>query len=546
MGSAKRRILGDGPTDICYWEASLGKPPILQMDSVRFTDFTLQRHSRRLMRADEDVAIGSRAFDLLDLLVASRGRVVGRDEIMASVWPKTVVGENNLNVQVGNLRRLLGPDAIVTVPGRGLRFALEVTEAGPVASVLPDRPSVVVLPFSDLGGDPELSWLADGFVEDITTELSRFRDLFVVARNSAFVYRQMPRDLRSISRELGVRYVVEGSVRATAKRVRVTAQLIDAASGGHVWAENFDRDLAEHFDAPTRVSRAVVTCLAPHISRAEAERIRVMSPGDLTAHGLAQKGWTVISSGEMTFDRTARDDAEGLAREALERDPRSALACRVLAWVAWWHVYHATTESIPATLEAGIDAATQAISIDPTDHHARRLRAQLNFMTQNPEAGFRELRQAHDMNPNCAVTLCWLGMYEAINGDPAKGVPLAEAGLRRSPRDPSRGSMLCAVGFAHFAGRNYAATAEAAEAALAEAADSATPLILGSIAAVGMGRIDKAAERFKKLERIAPELVAARLAGRWLSSDPDYLARAHTFFRIAAGLASPETADALR
>src|SRR6056297_2472270 len=247
------------------------------IEDVAFGDFVLEPRTRQLRRGSSVVQIGARAFDLLGYLVAHRDRVVGRDEIMAAVWPDTVVGENNLNVQIANLRRVLGAEAIVTVPGRGLRFALDVASEGPRALRLPDRPSVVVLPFSDLGGDPALSWLADGFVEDITTELSRFRDLFVVARNSAFLYRGMPRDLRVISRELGVRYVVEGSVRATAERVRVTAQLIDATTGGHVWAENFERDLAGHFETQARVARAIVTCLAPQIDRAEAERIRTAS-----------------------------------------------------------------------------------------------------------------------------------------------------------------------------------------------------------------------------------------------------------------------------
>jgi TolB-like protein len=257
----------------------------------------------------------------------------------------------------------------------------------PLALGPPDRPSVVVLPFSDLGGDPELAWLADGFVEDITTELSRFRDLFVVARNSAFVYREMPRDLRVISRELGVRYVVEGSVRANPERVRVTAQLIDATTGGHVWAENFERDLAGHFETQARVARAIVTCLAPQIDRAEAERIRTASPEDLTAHGLARRAWSVISAGDMAYDRGPRDKAAELARQALAIDPTSALAWRVLAWVAWWNVYHATTSSVPETLAEGIDAATRAIAADPTDHHGRRLRALLHFMNRNPRRG---------------------------------------------------------------------------------------------------------------------------------------------------------------
>ncbi len=516
------------------------------MDSVRFAEFTFQRRARRLVRGDEDIAIGARAFDLLDLLITCRDRVVGRDEIMAAVWPDTVVGENNLNVQLANLRRLLGAGAIVTVPGRGLRFALEVASTGPLALGLRDRPSVVVLPFADLGGDPALSWLADGFVEDITTEMSRFRDLFVVARNSAFVYRDMPRDLRAISRELGVRYVVEGSVRATAERVRVTAQLIDAHTGGHVWAEVFDRDLVGHFETQARVAQAIVTCLAPQIDRAEAERIRTASPEDLTAHGLALRGWSMVSAGDMTYDPAPRDKAAELARQALDIDPTSGLAWRVLAWVAWWNVYHATTPAMSDTLAGGIDAATKAIATDPTDHHARRLRALLHFMNQDAEAGLPELRQAHEINPNCAVTLAWLGLYEGFHGDAERGVPLAVAALRRSPRDPSRGSLLAALGFAQFAVRNYDAAAQAAEAALAEAAGSATPLILGTIAWVGAGHMDRAEAAFARVAEIAPALVEARLAGRWLTSNPDYLARAHTFFRIAAGLSPAEAAKMLR
>jgi len=515
------------------------------MESVCFSDFVLHRRTRRLTRSSSPLSVGARAFDLLDFLITHRDRVVGRDEIMTAVWPEAVVGENNLNVQVANLRRILGAEAIVTVPGRGLRFGLDVTPEA-ASLPLPDRPSVVVLPFLNLGGDLNLDWLADGFVEDITTELSRFRDLFVVARNSAFVFREMPRDLRMIARELGVRYVIEGSVRATTDHVRVTAQLIDATTGGHVWADIVDHDLASHFETQARVARAIVTCLAPQIDRAEAERIRTTVPDDLTAHGLARQGWAVISKGEMAYDTGPREHAADLACQALARDPGSALAWRVQAWVDWWHAYHATTASMPKTLAMGIAAATRAIEADPTDHHARRVRALLQFMGENPGAGLPELRMAHEMNPNCAVTLAWLGMYEAFHGDAEKGVPLAEAALRRSPRDPSRGSLLAALGFAQFAGRHYAAAAETAEAAFAESATSATPLILGAIASVGAGQIDRARSAFRQVEAIAPTLVKARLAGRWLSSNPDYLARADMFFRIAAGLAPPEAADRLQ
>ncbi len=515
-------------------------------DVVVFADFAFDRRTRQLRRGAEVLPIGARAFDLLEVLISNRDRVVGRQEILETVWTETVVGENNLNVQVAKLRRILGPDAIVTVPRRGLRFALEIgPDTEPLA--LPDGPSVVVLPFSNFGGDPALAWMADGFVEDITTELSRFRDLFVVARNSAFAFRDMPRDLRQIGRDLGVRYVVEGSVRATPDRVRVSTQLIDATSGGHIWAENFDRTIDAHFETQAAVSRAIASCLSPQIERAEADRnLSIPAPDDLTAHGLALRGWVIISSEEMRYESGPRDQAAAFARQALARDPRSGLAYRTLAWVAWWNVYHSTTSSVPATLAEGIDFATHAIAIDPTDHHARRLRAQLYFMQDDAATGLTELRHAHDLNPNCALTLSWLGFYEAINGDAARGVPLAEAGLRRSPRDPARGSMLCALGFAQFAARNYDATVKAAEAALVEAAQGATPLILATIGHVGAGRIDRAGALFDQVQGIAPNLTEARLAGRWLSTNADYLARAHTYFRVAAGHAPAEAAEALR
>ncbi len=516
------------------------------MKNLVFGDFELNQSTRQLIRDSQDLPLGGRAFDLLELLITHRDRVVSRDEIMANVWSGIVVGENNLNVQVANLRRFLGVDAIVTVPGRGLRFALEVTADAPVPPALPDQPSVVVLPFENFGTAPDLAWLADGFVEDITTELSRFRDLFVVSRNSAFTYRAMPRNLRTISRELGVRYVLEGSVRATIDRVRVAAQLIEATTGGHLWAENFDHDLGNFFETQQRVARAVVTCIAPQIDRAEAAGITICPPEDLTARGLALQGWVTISSVEMSYDPGPRERAQALAIQALDRDPGSGLALRVLAWVAWWNVYHSTTSSIPETLAEGIEAATKAIAIDPVDHHARRLRALLRFMSQDAEAGLTELRQAHNMNPNCAVTLCWLGLYEVFHGDVERGVALAEAALLRSPRDPARGSILTVKGFAQFAVRDYVAAVQTADAALAESAERASPLILGTISLVGTGQIDRAIDAFRRVQKIAPKLTEARLDGRWLSTNPDYLSRAHLFFRIAAGLAQPEEADSLR
>ena len=349
------------------------------MDTVRFLDFVLHRRTRRLTQASKDIPIGARAHDLLEFLISHKDRVVSRDVIMEAVWPGVFVGDDNLNVQVANLRRLLGADAIVTVPGRGLHFALDL-KPGEAPPVLPDRPSVAVLPFSNLQGDPNLNWLADGFVEDITTELSRFRDLLVVARNSAFVYRQLPRDLRTVARDLGVRYVLEGGAQG---RVRVTTQLIEAVSGGHVWAENFDSPLDDNFDIQNLIARAVVTALAPQVGGAEADRIRHRPMRNLNAHELAQRAWTHVTDGNIVYEPAPDEPALVLAQLALELDPASSLAWRTIAWVYWWQAFYGTPEFVEALAVRGVSAANKAIALDGRDHHAWRLKGLLEFQNNN-------------------------------------------------------------------------------------------------------------------------------------------------------------------
>lgn len=514
-------------------------------DRFCFLDFELRPSIRQLQQNGKMVSLGARAFDLLLYLILNRDRIVSRDEVMEQVWSGITVGDNNLNVQVSLLRKVLGTHAIVTLPSRGLRFGLDILEVQTDETVpgleLPDKPSVVVLPFTDFGVEPALIWLPDSIVEDIITELSRFRNIFVVARNSAFSYRNQPTDIRQISRELGVQYVVEGSVRARSDQIRVTAQLIDARNGGHIWAENFDSRLDHHFDLQTVIASAIVTALAPQIDAAEGANVGSEQPSNLNAHGIAQKAWSKVSAGEMKYDRGPRDEALALAENALDIDANSSLAWRTIAWVQWWHAYHSTTDSKSDTLQEGVKAANRALDIDGNDHHAWRIRALLDFMSQNPEQGLSGLRKAHDINPNCAMTLAWLGVYETTHGDVTKGVPYCQSALRLSPRDPSRGSLLATLGFAQFAVGDYHAAAQTADEARLQASESATPLLLGAISWVGAGQIEKAQSLFHDLEKIAPQLVKARLAGQWLSTNQDYQIRAQTFLKIAAGITNAST-----
>src|SRR6516162_8095550 len=218
--------------------------------------FRLDTQGDLLWRGTEPTALGRRAIALLRALVERRGAVVSKDALIDAAWSGQVVEENNLTVQIAALRRVLGEEPggdrwIETLPRRGYRFVgpiakpdepLVSTAARAAAPPLPDKPSIVVLPFANWSDDPEQEYLADGMVEDITTALSKLRWFFVIARNSAFTYKGLAVDVKTIGRELGVRYVLEGSVRRGGTRLRVTVQLIDAQMANHIWAERYDRD----------------------------------------------------------------------------------------------------------------------------------------------------------------------------------------------------------------------------------------------------------------------------------------------------------------
>src|SRR5215469_1584233 len=213
-----------------------GDPP------AGFGPFRLDRPGRQLLRDGQPVPLGRRAFDTLVALVDADGATLTKDTLLATIWPGLIVEENNLQVQISALRKALGDGWIITVPGRGYRLSTTPPKSpAPLAAPLqlPDLPSLVVLPFANLSGDPEQEYFADGMVEDITAALSRIGNLFVIACNSAFTYKGRAVDVRQVGRELGVRYVLEGSVRKSGNRVRITGQLVDAATGAHLWADRF-------------------------------------------------------------------------------------------------------------------------------------------------------------------------------------------------------------------------------------------------------------------------------------------------------------------
>src|SRR6185437_6857745 len=273
-------------------------------DHYQFGPFRLDPVAGILYRGTELTMLGQRAIALLRLLLDKAGAPVSKDALVEAGWGGLAVADNNLTVQIAALRRVLAeaPDAeswIETLPRRGYRYvgpavatsSPDAKAAGAAsAPALPEKPSVAVLPFSNLSGDPEQQYFADGMVDDIITGLARINWLFVIARNSSFAYRGRAVDVKQVGRELGVRYVLEGSV-------RVTAQMIDASTGAHVWAERYDRSSEDIFALQDEIALSAVGAIAPSVRKAEIERVKRKRPDSLDAYDLVLRAQPDVDSG---------------------------------------------------------------------------------------------------------------------------------------------------------------------------------------------------------------------------------------------------------
>ena len=265
-----------------------------------FEDCVLDTDKRELRRGADPVSITPQVFDLLEYLIRNRDRVVSKDDLIAAIWRGRIVSDAAVTTRINAARNAIGDNGevqrlIKTLPRKGFRFVGAVrgeqapghspgversVETPRPALTIPDKPSIAVLPFANLSSDPEQDYFADGIVEDIITELSRFSELFVIARNSSFQYKGKAIDVRQVGRELGVRYVLEGSVRRGSDRIRISAQFIDAATGAHRWAERYDRALEGVFAVQDEVVRTIVAILAAHVRMAKTERTRTKPPNN--------------------------------------------------------------------------------------------------------------------------------------------------------------------------------------------------------------------------------------------------------------------------
>jgi TolB-like protein/cytochrome c-type biogenesis protein CcmH/NrfG len=428
------------------------------MQGLRFAfgPFVLDPEAGTLLRNDDPVAVGHRGVKLLAALVGRPGEILAKTELMDAAWPGTAVEEGNLTVQIAQLRKLLGPAAdggewISTVPRIGYRFIGAIKQLGSAKRklpALPDKPSIAVLPFVNVSSDPEQDFFADGLTEDLITDLSRFPDLFVIARSSVFVYKGKVTDVRAIAEELGVRYLLEGSARRAAGRVRINAQLVDAGSGAHLWAERFDRSLDDIFAVQDEVTGKIVEALLGRL-RPLPPRNR---PKNLDAYDLCVRA------------RTLMDDAPQSAREtqlmltrAIALDPDYAEAHRWLAlnhWMGWVHSGGPTD----ADRSVALELARKAVALDPNDAGSRWVLAYLLAYERSFSEADAEFAKAIALDPNEADTWAALSDISVLAGRIDEGLEHIGKAFRLNPFPASW--YYLTLGQAQYADGNYEAVVE--------------------------------------------------------------------------------------
>ncbi|MBN9220942.1 MAG: winged helix-turn-helix domain-containing protein [Mesorhizobium sp.] len=425
------------------------------MQGLRFAfgPFVLDPDAGTLLRNDDPVAVGYRGLKLLAALVGRPGEILGKAELMDAAWPGTAVEEGNLTVQIAQLRKLLGPPAgggewITTVPRVGYRFTgaiEEVADARRQALPLPDKPSIAVLPFVNLSNDPEQAAFADGLTEDLITDLSRADGLFVIARNSTFAYKGRATDVREIARDLGVRYLLEGSARRAAGRVRINAQLIDALNGQHLWADRFDRGLEDIFAVQDEVTARIVEALLGRLRTPPARN----RPTSLEAYDLCVRARKLIDESPQ-----AAREAHLMLTRALALDPDYAEACRWLAmnhWMGWVH----WGEPIDPNRRIALELARKAVAIDPNDAGCRWVLGNLLAYERSFDEADAEFARAFEIDPNEADAWATLADITTLAGHVEEGLEQIRKAFRLNPYPASW--YYLTLGQAQYAARDYEA-----------------------------------------------------------------------------------------
>ena len=483
-----------------------------------FRDHLLDTDRRELSREQVPVAVEPQVFDLVVHLMENRDRVVSKDELIDKIWHGRSVSESTLTSRINAARKAVGDNGasqavIRTIARKGFRFVgnvetkLNVATPEPGRSVttsqttlaLPDRPAIAVLPFTNMSGDREQDYFSDGISEDIITALSKLRWFFVVARNSSFVYKGRAVHIHEIARELGVRYVVEGSVRRSGDRVRISAQLNDVSTGSHLWAERYDRDLADIFAVQDEITEAIVAAIEPQLYAAESFRAQQKPPGSLDA-------WDLLMRALSHYWRITREDnasAQALLERAIAIDPAYGKALGLLATS---HIFgaHMGWADLGATVPVAERAALAAVEADREDAWAHCGLGYTYLFRRRFDDALAEFELALDLNPNFAMAHAFLGVTLCYAGRWRDGDAAARHALRLSPRDPLAAIYCGVAGYAQFIGHNYEEAVQMARESMRQRGDFVGAHRVLTAAAGMLGDPVLAASALEGLRRAQP------------------------------------------
>ncbi len=488
-----------------------------------FDGCVLDLDRRELVRASEVVATAPRVFDLLVYLAKNRERVVSRDDLVNAVWAGRIISDSTLASHINAVRKAVGDSGeqqsvIRTVARKGFRFVADLkevqsrdtrvdppalTQASATTPPLPSKPSIAVLPFVNLSGDQKQEYLVDGVVEDIIGAFSQYRWLFVVARNSTFTYKGKMVDVKQVGRELGVRYVLEGSWRNANNRVRITGQLIDATTGAHHWAGRFEGVLDDIFELQDQFTESVVGAIAPQLERAEIERASLKPTDSLDAYDFYLHGMACFYHGT----REAIDQALPLYRKAIEIDGDFASAYAMAAWCLCWRKINGWMTDRSREVAEGIWLARRAVELGKSDAVAlTRSGHALAHFTGDLQSGIALLDKALVLNPNLAAAWFLSGFLRLWYGDTKTALEHFERAMRLSPLDPELYRMQAGMATAHLFMQSFEMASTWAEKSFREMPSLLLSVaILAASQALG-GRMVEAQRTMVLLSQLDPDM----------------------------------------
>ena len=464
--------------------------------------FVLRPDSREVLVDGEPTALGARAFDVLAHLDAHRDRVVSKVELLNTVWGGLAVEEGNLTVQISALRKILGAKAIATVPGVGYKLALDTTTNAPKGPALPDKPSLVVLPFANISGTAQNAYLVDGLVTDIIASLSRLSALYVIAASTSFRFKGQPVDVADLGQQLGVRYAVEGSVQQAGETLRVTVQLVEAETGRTIWSERFTGASHHLFELQDEIAARVAGAVEPKLMFAEAGLAQGKPTEDLGAYDLVLRALPYIYRVQ-----TLEDFRKGVALldQAIARDPgykmakawkmRAYLIARGARMISWEETLEAAPLAKTLLAEAGDDPLVLVFS---GQFHA--------FSGWGQQEGAEAVRRAQRLCPNSALVnlsagwpLSYIGAYDEAIGS-------FEAGIRLDPLGDMAIYCRMGAGFCHVLANRADTGVDIMEQVVDELPSYGTGVLFLLFAYWAAGRTDDARRMASEVLRIVPDV----------------------------------------